>query len=147
VINSNFRTRLLSTCSFGLSATSHQYFSLRTNQPSVTSQQYFYLRTNQHQPSATSQTNTLYMCVRFESCTAVRSKSMLSSFTSVRENGRIWRCSRAEEKNVLHFLLDRRNWYELRAIAYSRLSSSERSRLTPHGRTFLSRWRVAPRNP
>jgi hypothetical protein len=39
-------------CSFGLSATSQQYFSLRTNQPPATSQQYFSLRTNQHQPSA-----------------------------------------------------------------------------------------------
>jgi hypothetical protein len=29
-----------SPCSFGLSATSQQYFSLRTNQPSATSQQY-----------------------------------------------------------------------------------------------------------
>jgi pyrroloquinoline quinone (PQQ) biosynthesis protein C len=38
---------------------SHQYFSLRTNQPSQTSQQYFSLRTNQHQPSATSRTNRL----------------------------------------------------------------------------------------
>jgi hypothetical protein len=46
-------------CSFGLSATRQQYFSLRTNQPSATSQQYFSLRTNQHQPSATSQTNML----------------------------------------------------------------------------------------
>jgi hypothetical protein len=44
-------------CSFGLSATSQHYFSLRTNQPPTTSQQYFSLRTNQHQPSATSQTN------------------------------------------------------------------------------------------
>jgi hypothetical protein len=49
----------LSPCSFGLSATSQQYFSLRTNQPPATSQQYFSLRTNQHQPSATSQTNRL----------------------------------------------------------------------------------------
>jgi hypothetical protein len=46
-------------CSFGLSATNQQYFSLRTNQPSPTSQQYFSLRTNQHQPSATSRTNRL----------------------------------------------------------------------------------------
>jgi hypothetical protein len=46
-------------CSFGLSATSQQYFSLRTNQPPAISQQYFSLRTNQHQPSATSQTNRL----------------------------------------------------------------------------------------
>jgi hypothetical protein len=44
-------------CSFGLSATSKQYFSLRTNQPPATSQQYFSLRTNQHQSSAISQTN------------------------------------------------------------------------------------------
>jgi hypothetical protein len=44
-------------CSFGLSATSQQYFSLRTNQPAGTSQQYISLRTNQHQPSATSQPN------------------------------------------------------------------------------------------
>jgi hypothetical protein len=49
----------LSACSFGLSATSQQYFSLTTNQPPVISQQYFSLRTNQHQPSATSQTNRL----------------------------------------------------------------------------------------
>jgi hypothetical protein len=46
-------------CSLGLSATSQQYFSLRTNQPPVTSQQYFSLRINQHQPSAASQTNRL----------------------------------------------------------------------------------------
>jgi hypothetical protein len=39
-------------CSFDLSATSQQYFSLRTNQPPAISQQYFSLRTNQHQPSA-----------------------------------------------------------------------------------------------
>jgi hypothetical protein len=41
-------------CSFDLSATNQQYFSLRTNQPPASSQQYFSLRTNQHQPSATS---------------------------------------------------------------------------------------------
>jgi hypothetical protein len=41
-------------CSFGLSTTSQQYFSLRTNQPPAISQQYFSLGTNQHQPSATS---------------------------------------------------------------------------------------------
>jgi hypothetical protein len=46
-------------CSLDLSATSQQYFSLRTNQPPATRQQYFSLRTNQHQPSATSQTNRL----------------------------------------------------------------------------------------
>jgi hypothetical protein len=46
-------------CSFGLSATNQQYFSLKTNQPPAISQQYFSLRTNQHRPSATSQTNTL----------------------------------------------------------------------------------------
>jgi hypothetical protein len=45
-------------CSLGLSATSQQYFSLRTNQPPATSQQYSSLRTNQHQPSATSQPNS-----------------------------------------------------------------------------------------
>jgi hypothetical protein len=39
-------------CSFGLSATSQQYFSLRTNQPAATSQEYFSLTTNQHQPPA-----------------------------------------------------------------------------------------------
>jgi hypothetical protein len=41
---------------------SHQsavFFFLGTNQPSATSQQYFSLRTNQHQPSATSQPNRL----------------------------------------------------------------------------------------
>jgi hypothetical protein len=48
-----------SPCSFGLSATSQQYFSLRTNLPSAISQQYFFLRRNQHQPSATNQTNML----------------------------------------------------------------------------------------
>jgi hypothetical protein len=47
--------------SFGLSATSQQYFSLRTNQPPAISQQYVSLRTNQHQPSATSQKNRLNM--------------------------------------------------------------------------------------
>jgi hypothetical protein len=49
-------------CSFGLSVTGQQYFSLRTNQPPAISQQYFSLRTNQHQPSATSQTNRLAWC-------------------------------------------------------------------------------------
>jgi hypothetical protein len=48
-------------CSFGLSATSQYYFSLRTNQPPATSQYYFSLTANQHQPSDTSQTNRLYM--------------------------------------------------------------------------------------
>jgi hypothetical protein len=48
-----------SACSIGLSTTSQQYFSLRTNQPLAINQQYFSLRTNQHQPSATSQTNRL----------------------------------------------------------------------------------------
>jgi hypothetical protein len=43
--------------SFGLSATSQQYFSLTTNQLPAISQQYSSLRTNQYQPSATSQTN------------------------------------------------------------------------------------------
>jgi hypothetical protein len=52
-------TKQLDHCSLGLSATSQQYFSLRTNQPPTTSQQYFSLRTNQHQPSATSQTSRL----------------------------------------------------------------------------------------
>jgi hypothetical protein len=46
-------------CSFGLSATSQQYFSLRTNQPPATSQQYFYLRTKQHQTPDTSQEQAL----------------------------------------------------------------------------------------
>jgi hypothetical protein len=38
------------SCSLGLSATSQQYFSLRTNQPPATSQQYLSLRTS-HQPN------------------------------------------------------------------------------------------------
>jgi hypothetical protein len=45
--------------SFGLSATSQQYFSLRTNQPPATRQQYFSLRRNHHKSPATSQTNRL----------------------------------------------------------------------------------------
>jgi hypothetical protein len=49
----------LTACSLALSATSQQYFSLRTNQSQAINQQYFSLRTNQHQPSATSQTNRL----------------------------------------------------------------------------------------
>jgi hypothetical protein len=40
------------TYSFDLSATSQQYFSLRTNQSPTNSQQYFSLKTNQHQPLA-----------------------------------------------------------------------------------------------
>jgi hypothetical protein len=52
------KTTGITLCSFGLSATSQQYFSLKTNQPPAISQQYFSLRTNQHQSSATSQTNT-----------------------------------------------------------------------------------------
>jgi hypothetical protein len=50
-------------CSLGLSATSQQYFCLRTNQPTATSQQYSSLTTNQHQPSATSQPNKLLIDV------------------------------------------------------------------------------------
>jgi hypothetical protein len=38
--------------------------SLRTNQPTATSEQYFSLRTNQHQPSATSQPNRLIITDR-----------------------------------------------------------------------------------
>jgi hypothetical protein len=53
------RTECQTPCSLGLSAISQQYFSLTTNQPPATSQQYSSLRTNQHQPSATSQPNTL----------------------------------------------------------------------------------------
>jgi hypothetical protein len=53
----------LSPCSSDLSATSQQYFYLRTNQPPATSQQYFSLRTNQHQPSAIShQPNEQVVC-------------------------------------------------------------------------------------
>jgi hypothetical protein len=44
--------RGVAPCSLGLSATSQQYFSLRTNPPPPTNQQYFSLRTNQHQPPA-----------------------------------------------------------------------------------------------
>jgi hypothetical protein len=49
----------------GFSATSQQYFSLITNQPSATSQQYFSIKTNQHQPSVSSQTNRLEDILRF----------------------------------------------------------------------------------
>jgi hypothetical protein len=35
-----------------LSTTSHQYFSVKTNQPPAISQQYFSLRKNQHQQPA-----------------------------------------------------------------------------------------------
>jgi hypothetical protein len=53
--------RLIPLPWLGLSTTSKQYFSLRTNQPPATSQQYSSLRTNQHQPSATSQPNSLHI--------------------------------------------------------------------------------------
>jgi hypothetical protein len=56
----------MSLCLFGLSATSQQYFSLRTNQPPTTSQQFFSLTANQHQPSATSQTNRLHFLVNID---------------------------------------------------------------------------------
>jgi hypothetical protein len=62
-------------CSFGLSATSQQYFSLRTNQPQTNSQQYFSLTTNQHQPSATSQTNRLL--IRLEKIARMKLKIVL----------------------------------------------------------------------
>jgi hypothetical protein len=42
-------THQLAACSFGLSVTGQQYFSLRTNQPPAISQQYFSLRTKQNQ--------------------------------------------------------------------------------------------------
>jgi hypothetical protein len=57
--HTNSYTWRYTACSLGLSATSQQYFSLRTNQPPATSQQYSSLRTNQHQPSAASQPNKL----------------------------------------------------------------------------------------
>jgi hypothetical protein len=53
------QTKKLTPCSLGLSGTSQQYFSLRTNQPPATNQQYSSLTTKQHQPSATSQPNRL----------------------------------------------------------------------------------------
>jgi hypothetical protein len=61
-IKLRIRAIIIRACSSGLSATSQQYFCLRTNQPPATSQQYFSLRTNQHQPSATSQANRLFVC-------------------------------------------------------------------------------------
>jgi hypothetical protein len=44
----------MATCSFGLSATSQQYFSLRTNQPPATSQSTFLSQqiSTSHQPPA-----------------------------------------------------------------------------------------------
>jgi hypothetical protein len=69
-------------CSLGLSATSQQYFSLRTNQPPTISQQYFSLRTNQHQPSATSQTNRL-LDARGTSFIKRRLFQMISSLDNV----------------------------------------------------------------
>jgi hypothetical protein len=42
-------------CSFGLSATSQQYFSLRTNQPSPTNQQYFF---SQNKPAPATSRKT-----------------------------------------------------------------------------------------
>jgi hypothetical protein len=60
-------TCLARTCSFVLSATSQQYFSLRTNKPPAISHQYFFLKTNQHQPSAISQTNIYIDGVELES--------------------------------------------------------------------------------
>jgi hypothetical protein len=54
----------LPPCSFDLSATSQQYFYVRTNQPAATSQQYFSLRIKQHQPSATSHPNRLFSFIK-----------------------------------------------------------------------------------
>jgi hypothetical protein len=48
------REQRYSPCSLGLSATSQQYFSLRTNQPPATSQQYFLskqISTSHQQPA------------------------------------------------------------------------------------------------
>jgi hypothetical protein len=73
-------------CSLGLSATSQQYFSLRTNQPLATSQQYFSLRTNQHQPSATSQANRLLVGCRPPAASAT-TKRRLSGSTVLNVDG------------------------------------------------------------
>jgi hypothetical protein len=56
-------------CSLGLSATSQQYFSLRTNQPLATSQQYSSLRqtSTSHQPPA-NRTGSLLLLLGFQSC-------------------------------------------------------------------------------
>jgi hypothetical protein len=74
IIHVNRCTPGSSAYSFGLSATSQQYFSLRTNQSPAISQQYFSLTTNQHQPSATSQTNRLHV---LESSSGARTNYML----------------------------------------------------------------------
>jgi uncharacterized lipoprotein YmbA len=66
----------LAACSLGLSATSQQYFSLRTNQSPATSQQFFSLRINQHQPSATSQTNRLLIRDKNVFATLLKKKSI-----------------------------------------------------------------------
>jgi hypothetical protein len=101
-----FFPKLFAPCSFGLSATSHEYFSLRTNQSPATSQQYFSLRTNQHQPSATSQTNRLLDTrtsyphapppadiFTVEVLARVQITTSWRSSTSLRQPGRTRRCS------------------------------------------------------
>jgi hypothetical protein len=62
-------------CSFGLSATSQQYFSLRTNQSPATSQQYFSLWTNiistSHQPKNRMVVGCLPTSLPRPSCVAI----------------------------------------------------------------------------
>jgi hypothetical protein len=79
-------------CSFGLSTTSHQYFSLRTNQPPATSQQFFYLRTNQHQPPATSQTNKLYEYYHSDVVYSVLAWQAKKVFSEICESARLVTC-------------------------------------------------------
>jgi hypothetical protein len=86
-------------CSFGLSDTSRQYFSLRTNQPPAMSQQYFSLRTNQHQPSATP-TRVLH-CLFISFYVFPRASTLWTSprchiwnkITCRSGQGSLWRCS------------------------------------------------------
>jgi hypothetical protein len=61
----NVANKQFTACSLGLSATSQQYFSLKTNQPPATSQQYSSLGTNHHQPTE----HAVKLCPSYENKT------------------------------------------------------------------------------
>jgi hypothetical protein len=118
---------------------SHQYFSLRTNQPPATSQQYFYLRTNQHQPSATSQTDRLLVLfVPFQCCLCNQYRSRV--FTSInREKRKNAKSSQAKSYGTkIELGWTARTWDRIRLTAAGQMNGGRFKIEVRARRTFLA---------
>jgi hypothetical protein len=85
------------TCSFGLSATSQQYFSLRTNQPPAINQQYFFLS----EQISTSQTNRLFdwYWTLIKTSVIPTQKSGDTPTSIFGRSGSLW------QKNIIHWFV------------------------------------------